>query len=110
MTPLDFAVYLFRDSLHLSLDGVPEGIAPEEIFRWLAAQDGVSDVHDLHIWTLSSTRTALAAHLVWRGDDPDAFLDHVADELAEHFRIGHTTLQLEQSRCDKACDLAINVA
>ena len=104
------AAGLFRDSLHLSLDGVPEGIEPEEISDWLAAQEGVSDVHDLHIWALSSTRTALAAHLVWQGDDPDAFLDHVADELAENFRIGHTTLQLEQSRCDKACDLAINVA
>ena len=104
------AAGLFRDSLHLSLDGVPEGIEPEEISGWLAAQEGVSDVHDLHIWALSSTRTALAAHLVWSGDDRDAFLDHVADELAENFGIDHVTLQLERSRCGKACDPAIATA
>ncbi|NCQ24950.1 MAG: cation transporter [Roseovarius sp.] len=101
------AAGLFRDSLHLSLDGVPEGIDTAAIAAWLAAQEGVSDLHDLHIWPLSSTRTALAAHLVWQGDDPDAFLDHVADALAADYRISHVTLQLERSRCDKACDLAI---
>lgn len=97
------AAGLFRDSLHLSLDGVPEGIETSEIADWLAGQDGVSDLHDLHIWPLSATRTALAAHLVWQGVDPDAFLDHAADELAARYRISHVTLQLERSRCDKAC-------
>lgn len=100
------AAGLFREALHLSLDGVPQGIDSAEIAAWLAAQDGVSDLHDLHIWALSSTRTALAAHLVWQGEDPDAFLDRIADELAAHYRIDHVTLQLEHMRCDKACDPA----
>jgi cobalt-zinc-cadmium efflux system protein len=100
------AAGLFRAALHLSLDGVPDGVDSAAIEGWLSAQDGVSDLHDLHIWPLSSTRTALAAHLVWQGDDPDAFLARVADELAAHHRIDHVTLQLERARCDKACDPA----
>lgn len=70
----------------------------------------MSDVHDLHIWPLSFTRTAPAAHLVWQSDDPDAFLDHATDDLAAQFGIDHVTLQLERNRCDNACDPAINVA
>ncbi|MDM7457992.1 MAG: cation transporter, partial [Paracoccus sp. (in: a-proteobacteria)] len=59
-------------------------------------------VHDLHIWALSTTRTALAAHVVWQGTDADAFIDHVADELAHDFGIGHVTLQLERAPCERA--------
>ena len=93
---------LLRDSLRLQLDGVPENIDRQAVADWIGAQDGVSDVHDLHIWALSTTRTALAAHVVWQGADADAFLDHVADELEHDFGIGHVTLQLEAAPCERA--------
>jgi len=65
-------------------------------------QPGVSNVHDLHIWALSTTRIALAAHVVWEGADADAFLDHVTDELEHDFGITHVTLQLESAPCERA--------
>jgi len=98
---------LLRDSLRLELDGVPEAIDRQSVAEWLIAQDGVSDAHDLHIWALSTTRTALAAHLVWQGEGRDAFLEHVAEELEHRFGIGHVTLQLEAAPCARAelCNL-----
>jgi cobalt-zinc-cadmium efflux system protein len=93
---------LLRDALRLELDGVPEAINRQAVADWLAAQDGVSDVHDLHIWALSTTRTALAVHLVWQGTDADAFLDHVTDELEHDFGITHVTLQIESAPCERA--------
>lgn len=98
------AAGLFRAALHLSLDGVPEGIDMQAVATFIGGQPGVSDVHDLHIWALSTTRTALAAHVVWRGGDADAFLDHVAHELDHDFGIGHVTLQLETAPCRRAGD------
>ncbi|MDZ7711077.1 MAG: cation diffusion facilitator family transporter [Roseovarius sp.] len=94
---------LLRDSLRLELDGVPESIDQQAVADWLAAQDGVSDVHDLHIWALSTTRTALAVHLVWQGADRDAFLDQMAHDLADEFGIAHATIQIEAAPCDFAC-------
>ena len=93
---------LLRDSLRLQLDGVPEQIDRQAVADWIGGQTGVSDVHDLHIWALSTTRTALAAHVVWQGADADAFIDHVTDELEHDFGIGHVTLQLEAAPCDRA--------
>ena len=93
---------LLRDSLRLELDGVPHEIDRQAVADWLAAHDGVSDVHDLHIWALSTTRTALAVHLVWHGDDADAFLDRLAHDLDHEFGIGHATVQIEGTPCDRA--------
>jgi len=93
---------LLRDSLRLGLDGVPEGIDRQAVASWIGDQPGVSNVHDLHIWALSTTRTALAAYVVWQGTDADGFLDHVADELEHDFGIGHVTLQLESTPCQRA--------
>ena len=93
---------LLRDSLRLELDGVPDTIDRQAIADWLGAQPGVSDVHDLHIWPLSTTRTALSVHLVWSGEDGDALIQHLAHELAEHFAIAHATIQLEATPCDAA--------
>ncbi len=98
---------LLRDSLRLGLDGVPDTIDRQAVAEWLAAQDGVRDVHDLHIWALSTTQTALAVHLVWAGADPDSFLDHVTDELKHDFGIAHATVQLERAPCERASDCAI---
>ncbi len=96
------AAGLFREALHLSLDGVPFEIDRAAIADWLVQQDGVQGLHDLHIWPLSTTRTALAVHLVWQGADPDAFIDKVTDALAEAHGIANVTLQLEGRPCDRA--------
>ncbi|MFN4203008.1 MAG: cation diffusion facilitator family transporter [Tabrizicola sp.] len=96
------AAGLLRAALHLSLDGVPEGIDMQKVASFIGDQPGVTGVHDLHIWALSTTRTALAAHVVWQGGDADAFLDHVTDDLEHDFGIGHVTLQLEARPCERA--------
>jgi cobalt-zinc-cadmium efflux system protein len=61
------------------------------VATFIGDQPGVTNVHDLHIWALSTTRTALAAHVVWEGADADAFLEHLTDELEHDFGIGHVT-------------------
>ncbi|MBE0455430.1 MAG: cation transporter [Roseovarius sp.] len=96
------AAGLLRASLHLSLDGVPKGIDGRVVATFIGDQPGVSNVHDLHIWALSTTRTALAAHVVWDGTDVDAFLEHVSDELEDEFGINHVTLQVETAPCERA--------
>jgi cobalt-zinc-cadmium efflux system protein len=87
---------LLKSALHLSLAGVPETIAMAEVEQWLQGQPGVTSVHDLHIWPLSTTAAALTAHLVMpEGHSGDSFLDGLADELSRRFGIAHTTLQVE---------------
>ncbi|MFN3844263.1 MAG: cation diffusion facilitator family transporter [Paracoccaceae bacterium] len=93
---------LMRASLRLGLDGVPDGIDRQAVADWLGDQHGVCNVHDLHIWALSTTRTALAADVVWQGADADAFIDQVTDDLEHDFGIGHVTLQLESTPCERA--------
>ncbi len=97
---------LMRDSIHLSLHGVPAQIDPEAVKDFLAAQDGVSDVHDLHIWAMSTNQNALSAHLVMPAGHPgDAFYVRVAHELEDRFAIHHTTLQIETGTAPCACPL-----
>ncbi len=87
---------LLVESSALSVAGVPAGIDPAAVRDFLAARPGVAGLHDLHIWGLSTTETALTAHLVMPAGAPgDAFLAEVAEELAEHFDIDHVTLQIE---------------
>jgi cobalt-zinc-cadmium efflux system protein len=97
---------LLRDSLDLALDAAPKGIDPDAVRAWLAARPGVTGVHDLHIWAMSTTQTALTAHLV--RPDPsgqDQFLDSVCHDLSHQFGIGHATLQLETGETGRACRL-----
>lgn len=93
---------LLRASLLLELDGVPATVDRQAVADWLRAQTGVSHVHDLHIWALSTTRTALVVHVVWDGPEPDTFLNHVTDELEQAFGIAHSTVQLERMPCERA--------
>jgi cobalt-zinc-cadmium efflux system protein len=97
---------LLRDSLDLALDAAPRGVDPAAVRDWLAARPGVDEIHDLHIWAMSTTETALTAHLI-RPDntDPDAFLHAACEGLARKFHIGHATLQIERDGAD-ACRLA----
>lgn len=96
---------LLRDSLHLSLDGVPASVNSAAVMSYLADQRGVTDVHDLHIWALSTTSVALTAHLVVpeRGVE-EALLDSLTPDLKRRFHIHHATLQIERDRCEHGCE------
>jgi cobalt-zinc-cadmium efflux system protein len=95
---------LLRDSVHLSLDGVPSSVNSSAVLTYLSDQRGVTDVHDLHIWALSTTSIALTAHLVVpeRGTD-DALIGSLTPILKQRFRIDHATLQIERDRCNQGC-------
>ncbi|MBI5790364.1 MAG: cation transporter [Rhodocyclales bacterium] len=96
---------LFRQSLHLLFDGVPESVVLAEVDALLRALPGVDDVHDLHVWAMSTTDVALTAHLVMPGGHPgDAFLAQVGRELHDRFHITHPTLQIELGIHDHGCD------
>jgi cobalt-zinc-cadmium efflux system protein len=96
---------LLRQSLHLSFDGVPEGIDVQRIHDWLATRPGVREVHDLHVWALGTSDTALTVHLVMPGGHPgDAFLKQLAEELRHHHRIGHPTIQIELEGLADSCN------
>lgn len=87
---------LLRHALDLALDAVPPGIDAAEVRRHLAELPGVAAVHDLHIWPMSTTTTALTCHLVMPGGHPgDAVLAQIADQLHERFAIEHVTIQVE---------------
>ena len=97
---------LLRDSLAMSMAAVPPGLDPAEVRRYLATRPGVAAIHDLHVWPMSTTETALTCHLVMPAGHPgDEFLHAVAAELARRFKIEHTTLQIETDP-GAACALA----
>jgi cobalt-zinc-cadmium efflux system protein len=94
---------LFRDSLNLSLDAVPPGIDLPGVRKFLKGLPGVVDAHDLHIWGLSTTETALTAHLVVENNVIDGeLLHHIHHELEDDFNIQHATIQLEP-RGERPC-------
>jgi cobalt-zinc-cadmium efflux system protein len=87
---------LLRESVGMSLDAVPAGIKPDEVSAFLKQQPGVTAIHDLHIWPMSTTETALTCHCLIPGGHPgDEFLAQVALNLQERFSIGHATIQIE---------------
>ncbi|WP_168072394.1 cation diffusion facilitator family transporter [Caulobacter sp. SSI4214] len=98
---------LLRDSLDMALDATPRGIDTQKVREWLTARPGVTEVHDLHIWAMSTTETAMTAHVVRPLDaDHDQFLHDACAELASKFNIGHVTIQVETSHGAHACRLA----
>lgn len=98
---------LFRQSLHLLFDGVPEGVDLVAIRRELLELPGVSHVHDLHVWAMGTSQVALTAHLVLQDPLADAAATlHAAEhELQEHFGISHVTLQIETVAYAAQCPL-----
>jgi cobalt-zinc-cadmium efflux system protein len=87
---------LVRQSLSLALDAVPQGVDAAAVRAHLLVVPGVTALHDLHIWGMSTTETALTCHLVMpQGHPGDEALSHIAHELEERFQIHHTTLQIE---------------
>lgn len=97
---------LLRDSLRMGMLGVPEGVDEAEVRAYLAALPGVSAIHDLHIWPMSTTENALTAHLVIPGGHPgDAFLRDAARRLGHDFAIHHATMQVETGgECELEAD------
>src|SRR3989338_1273469 len=87
---------MLRHSLRLSLDGVPASIELDEVSAYLSGLPGVSAIHDLHIWAMSTSETALTVHLVMPDGQPDDdFLCRIANALHDKFDIDHTTIQIE---------------
>jgi cobalt-zinc-cadmium efflux system protein len=86
---------LARDSVNLALDGVPKSIELAEVRDYLGRLDGVTELHDLHIWAMSTNETALTVHLVRPAGHDDAFLHGVCEQLSRRFNIQHATLQIE---------------
>ncbi|MDC8754361.1 cation diffusion facilitator family transporter [Erythrobacter sp. sf7] len=97
---------LARDSVAMSLQAAPPGINLDDVRRHLAGLQGVAAVHDLHVWPMSTTETALTAHLVMP-EKPvsDSFLRDVAAGLRDRFGVNHATLQIEngESQCELSC-------
>jgi cobalt-zinc-cadmium efflux system protein len=94
-----------RESLDLSLDAVPSRLTHQEVNEWLAGLPGVREVHDLHIWGLSTTETALTVHLVCDSALAERSLEELCSALQERFRIGHTTIQIETETDALVCRL-----
>lgn len=96
---------LLRKSLHLSLDGVPASIELDAVKSYLLALPDVNEVHDLHVWAMSTSGIALTVHLVMCNGHPgDDFLNRVADELHDNFAIEHATIQIEMG--NQSCALS----
>jgi cobalt-zinc-cadmium efflux system protein len=97
---------LLRDAVNFSLDAVPPGVDQEKVAAFLHKLLGVIEVHDLHIWGMSTTETALTAHLVRPGVSIDDDMLHDAcEELREHFGINHATFQIEDGTGAHPCSL-----
>jgi cobalt-zinc-cadmium efflux system protein len=87
---------LLRDAVGMSMAAVPAEIDPAAVRRFLESRNGVTSLHDLHIWPMSTTETALTCHLVMPSGHPgDAFIHELCEGLAARFKINHTTLQIE---------------
>ena len=97
---------ILLEAAHLATDGVPRRVNRAEVQRYLGGLPGVVEVHDLHIWALSTTEVALTAHLVRAETADDQHLIQIAgDGLAARFRIGHATLQIETAALAALCRL-----
>jgi cobalt-zinc-cadmium efflux system protein len=95
---------LLSESFHLALDAVPESVDLSDVEAYLRGLPDVTDVHDLHVWGMSTTDVALTAHLVKPvACDDDALLIGTCQELNKRFGIGHATLQIERGRGPHEC-------
>lgn len=95
---------LAKDSIKMGLLAVPARIDVREVRAHLEQQEGVIAVHDLHVWPMSTTETALTAHLIMPSmPRTDTFLNQISDSLAQRFGIGHSTIQIEIEACETCC-------
>lgn len=96
---------LLRKSFDLAIDGVPQGVDPTAVKHYLESQPGVEGVSDLHIWAMSTTETALTAHLVMPSGCQEDFVPDLAHELIHEFSIAHSTIQIDKDF--GGCSLAV---
>ena len=97
---------LLKSAIGLALDAVPEGVDAAAVRAHLLALPGVAGLHDLHIWGMSTTETALTCHLIMPDGHPgDAVLSAMTQQLHHHFGIEHATIQIELADTDEACAL-----
>jgi cobalt-zinc-cadmium efflux system protein len=97
---------LLRESVQLMMAAVPAGVDAGRVSQFLAERPGVSEVHDMHIWAISTTENALTAHVVMPGGYPgDKVIDEMVDQLRKDFSIHHCTLQVEEGTTDHGCVL-----
>jgi cobalt-zinc-cadmium efflux system protein len=95
---------LFKQSLHMLFDGVPDSVDPHAVHDCLAALPGVSSVHDLHIWAMGTSHIALTAQLVMpHGHAGDAFLQDATSQMHDRFEITHVTLQVVKAPFTDSC-------
>lgn len=102
---------LLRDSLNLAFDAVPRNVDPDAVRDYLSSLPGVREIHDLHIWPMSTTDTALTAHMVMdEFPSSDQYLNEVAQVLQERFAISHPTIQLERHDGEFVCHQSAHCA
>ncbi|MCF8050114.1 MAG: cation diffusion facilitator family transporter [Desulfobacterales bacterium] len=95
---------LLRESLALAMHAVPPGVDTDQVITYLSDLPGIEAIHDLHIWAMSTTETALTAHLVKPNPEgDDEMIGRIADELYDRFGIGHVTLQWERTHDPCRC-------
>jgi cobalt-zinc-cadmium efflux system protein len=94
---------LLRESVDLATDAVPRSIDPAAVSAWLGALPGVTHIHDLHIWAMSTTENALTVHLVMPDGSDDHFLHELTEGLEDRFGIGHSTVQVERQDTGHGC-------
>lgn len=94
---------LFTDSVDLALDAVPKQIDVDKVRDFLLSQNGVQNVHDLHIWAMSTTKVALSVHIITSVQTDSSFIKEIQESLHEKFNIGHTTIQIEFGSVLKDC-------
>ncbi|HUG80027.1 MAG TPA: cation diffusion facilitator family transporter [Bryobacterales bacterium] len=102
---------IIRESIHILLEGLPRGMKFDEVCGGLRSIDGVIDVHDMHIWSLSSNSHALSCHAVIEDIPPsasDAILHRMNHLLADRFAIHHTTIQFEHVECEHSGEICSN--
>ena len=96
---------LLKESLNILLEGAPEGVDVDEVGRTMLAVPGVTGVHDLHVWVLTSGKNALTAHVVHAASiDGAALIEPLKEMLADRFKVFHTTLQVEPTACQHSED------
>lgn len=99
------SIRLLRTSVDMAMDAAPAAIDVDAVRGWLAAQPGVTAIHDLHVWPISATQPALTAHVVRPQGGDDAFLRLLNDGLKARFGIAHSTIQLETTDLEACADL-----
>jgi len=96
---------LLKESVNILLEGAPEGVDVEKVGQTIGALPGVTGVHDLHVWVLTSGKNALTAHVVHAdGADGVALIEQIKQRMADEYRVFHTTLQLERVACEHSDD------